>query len=129
MTWTKCNILMPSQGSQKKASEHFRVCTAVQPITTAVATPLKYVCPTCHVRWPSVTAARSHYYQMHNGAPTLSDIDFGAGTPTPKRQCRKRKDFHFTLTYIGTAGPYLCPVSGCERTSNGYSQYKNLKAA
>ena len=80
------------------------------------------------VRWPSVIAARSHYYQMHHGAPTLNDIDFGAGTPTPKRQCRKINDFHFELTYTGSAGPYLCSVSGCERDSNGYSQFKNLKA-
>jgi len=76
----------------------------------------------------SVIAARSHYYQMHHDAPTLNDIDFGAGTPTPKRQCRKINDFHFELTYTGSSGPYLCPVSGCERDSNGYSQLKNLKA-
>ena len=85
VTCTKCNTLMPPQCSLKKVSEHFRVCTAVQPIITTVATPLKYACPICQVRWPSVTAARSHYYQMHHGAPTLNDIDFGAGTPTPKR--------------------------------------------
>jgi len=128
VTCTKCNTLMPPQCSLKKVSEHFRVCTAVQPIITAVATPLKYACPICQVRWPSVTAARSHYYQMHHGAPTLNDIDFGAGTPTPKRQCRKIRDFHFELTYTGSAGPYFCPVSECERNSNGYSQLKNLKA-
>ena len=49
VTCTKSNTLMPSQCSLKKASEHFRVCTAVQPITTAVATPLKYACPVCQV--------------------------------------------------------------------------------
>ena len=97
-------------------------------MTSAIATPLKYVCPICQVRWPSITAARSHYYQTHHCAPTLNDRDFGAGTPTPKRQCRKINDFHFTITYTGSAGPYFCPVSGCERDNNGYSQLKNFKA-
>ena len=88
-TCAKCNNLVPSEGSLKKVSEHFRICTAAQIMTSAIATRLKYVCPICQVRWPSITAARSHYYQTHHCAPTLNDRDFGVGTPRPKHQCRK----------------------------------------
>ena len=88
-TSAKCNKLVPSEGSLKKVSEHFRICTAAQIMTSAIATRLKYVCPICQVSWPSITAARSHYYQTHHCAPTLNDRDFGVGTPRPKHQCRK----------------------------------------
>ena len=127
-TCAKCNKLVPSEGSLKPVSEHFRVCTAAHIMTSAIATRLKYVCPICQVRWPSITATRSHYYQMHHCAPTLDDKDFGASTPTPKRQFRKKNDLRFEFTYTGSAGPYFCPMSRCERSNNGYSQFNNLKA-